>query len=151
MTRIVRGFPSLVRPLRAAAMSAALLGCAMSWAADDALFQALGGDAGVTRIVDGLIDRAYADVRIKEKFAGTKAGALKESIRKQICQLTGGPCVYDGETMKNSHAQLGLTKADFNALVEDLQAAMDEQQVPFTVQNKLLALLAPMHRDIITK
>lgn len=151
MTRIVRGIPSLALPLRAALVALALLSGGAARAADDALFQSLGGEAGITRIVDGLVDRAYADARIKEKFAGTKPGALKESIRKQICQLTGGPCVYDGETMKNSHAQLGLDKADFNALVEDLQAAMDEQQVPFTVQNKLLALLAPMHRDIITR
>lgn len=151
MTRIVRAIPSLALPLHAAIVALALLSGAPSRAADDALFQALGGDAGITRIVDGLIDRAYVDDRIKAKFDGVKPAALKESIRKQICQLSGGPCVYDGETMKNSHAQLALTKADFNALVEDLQAAMDEQKVPFTVQNKLLALLAPMHRDIITK
>lgn len=151
MTRIVQAGPSLGLPLRAALVTLALWSGSASWAADDTLFRALGGDAGIARIVDGLIDRAYLDDRIKAKFDGVKQAALKESIRKQFCQLSGGPCVYDGETMRISHAQLALTKADFNALVEDLQAAMDEQQVPFTVQNKLLALLAPMHRDIITK
>lgn len=126
-------------------------GLSTAGADDDALYQALGGEAGIARIVDGMLSRAYADDRIKKKFDGVKPQALNESIRKQFCQLTGGPCVYDGETMKNSHAQLALDKADFNALVEDLQFAMDDQRVPFAVQNRLLALLAPMHRDIITR
>jgi hemoglobin len=120
-------------------------------AADDALYRSLGGEEGIARIVDGMIDRAYADDRIKKKFDGVNPKALKESIRKQFCVLSGGPCKYEGETMKNSHAHLALDKADFNALVEDLQVAMDDQQVPFAVQNRLLALLAPMHRDIITR
>ena len=42
------------------------------------------------------------------------------------------------------------TGADFNALVEVLQAAMDAQGIPYAAQNRLLALLAPMHRDVIT-
>lgn len=120
-------------------------------ATDDALYRSLGGDEGIARIVDGMVDRAYADPRIQKKFDGVNPKALKESLRNQFCVLSGGACKYEGETMKNSHAHLALTKADFNALVEDLQFAMDDQQVPFAVQNRLLALLAPMHRDIITR
>ena len=53
--------------------------------------------------------------------------------------------------MKSSHAGLGIDRADFNALVEDLQIAMDRKGVPFRSQNKLLAILAPMHREVITR
>ena len=35
--------------------------------------------------------------------------------------------------------------------IEALQDAMDKHDVPFRAQNKLLALLAPMHRDIVEK
>jgi hemoglobin len=35
--------------------------------------------------------------------------------------------------------------------VEVLQQSMDAKRIPFTAQNRMLALLAPMHRDIITK
>lgn len=142
------------RRLWRAGALALLLGvgaASIAGAADDGLYRALGGEEGIAHIVDGMIDRAYADERIKRKFDGVNPKALKESIRKQFCQLSGGPCVYDGETMAKSHAHLALDKADFNALVEDLQLAMDAQRVPFAVQNRLLALLAPMHRDIITR
>ena len=49
------------------------------------------------------------------------------------------------------HANLAINRENFNALVEQLQFAMDKNNVPFRAQNKLLAVLAPMHRDIITK
>lgn len=120
-------------------------------AADDSLYQALGGDDGVAKISAGLVDRVYADERIKHLFQQTNPRFLTEQLRKQFCELAGGPCKYDGETMKKSHAGLAINKAHFNALVEDLQLAMDAQGVPFAAQNRLLALLAPMHRDVITR
>jgi hemoglobin len=53
--------------------------------------------------------------------------------------------------MSQAHKGLHLTNADFNALVEDLQSGMDKAGVPFATQNRLLARLAPMHRDVVTR
>jgi hemoglobin len=53
--------------------------------------------------------------------------------------------------MHDAHKGLHLTNADFNALVEDLQAGMDKAGVSFATQNRLLARLAPMNRDVVTK
>jgi hemoglobin len=53
--------------------------------------------------------------------------------------------------MKDAHAHLGIGKGDFNTLVEHLQRAMDRANVPFGVQNQLLARMAFSHRDIVTK
>jgi hemoglobin len=53
--------------------------------------------------------------------------------------------------MLDSHAQMEIDRADFNALVEDLQTAMNRHDIPFRSQNKLIAELAPMHREIITQ
>ena len=52
--------------------------------------------------------------------------------------------------MKSAHAGMEINKAQFNALVEVLQVAMDARNIPFATQNQLLARLAPMHRDVIT-
>jgi hemoglobin len=38
-----------------------------------------------------------------------------------------------------------------NALIENLQFAMDKEGVPFAAQNKLLAKLAPQQRDIVER
>ena len=65
--------------------------------------------------------------------------------------ILGGPCGYTGRDMKSSHKGLDIGRGHFNALVEDLQIAMDKRGIPFRAQNKLLAKLAPMHREIETK
>jgi len=53
--------------------------------------------------------------------------------------------------MAESHRELEIARGDFNRLVEVLQDCMDAKGIPFGTQNRMLALLAPMHRDIVTK
>ena len=120
-------------------------------ARDDSLFRALGGEDGIRRVVNDLVDRAVQDPRIAHQFKNTKPQGLKDSLTEQVCAASGGPCIYQGAKMKPAHADLGITRAEFHALVEDLQDAMTAQRVPFAVQNRLLAILAPMHRDIIAR
>ena len=114
------------------------------------LYAALGEKAGIVHLVDDFVERLVHHPRIGSQFKDTKPAPLKESLVNQFCQLSGGPCVYDGPEMGELHADMDINKGDFNALVEALQAAMDAQGIAFTQQNRLLALLAPMHRDIIT-
>ena len=114
------------------------------------LYEALGEKAGITRLMDDFVNRVVKDPRIGDQFKDTKLSALKESLTDQICSLSGGPCKYEGADMKSVHADMDINKGHFNALVEVLQKAMDGQGIPFAQQNRLLALLAPMHRDIIT-
>lgn len=119
-------------------------------AAATSLYAALGEQAGIDRIVDAFVERLVHHPRIGVQFKDVKPAALKESLAEQFCALSGGPCTYQGADMRDLHADMDINKGDFNALVEALQRAMDAQGIPFSQQNRLLALLAPMHRDIIT-
>lgn len=76
---------------------------------------------------------------------------LKRTLSEQFCYLLAAGCDYSGRDMRTAHAQMGVTKADMNALVENLQAAMREAGVPFAAQNRLLAKLAPMSRDVVER
>ena len=114
------------------------------------LYQALGETAGITRLMDDFVNRLIADPRIGSHFKEAKPQPLKDSLARQICQLSGGPCQYTGPDMKTAHGEMDITKPHFHALVEVLQASMDAQGIAFSQQNRLLALLAPMQRDIIT-
>ena len=53
--------------------------------------------------------------------------------------------------MASSHADLGIQAADMGALVENLQIAMSDEGVAFPAQNRFLAKLAPMRRDVVTR
>lgn len=129
--------------------SASML-AAPAFAQDSAVFKAFGEKPGLVKLMDDFMIRLLADPRTKPHFEPSNQKRVKEQLVDQFCALLKGPCAYKGVDMKNSHANLDIKKSDFNALVEVLQFSMDAQGIPFTSQNELLALLAPMYRDIIT-
>lgn len=118
--------------------------------ADASLYQRFGEKPGLVKLMDDFMVRLLADPRTAPHFKPANQQRVKEQLVDQICQLAGGPCVYKGADMKTAHADLDISKADFNALVEVLQWSMDAQGIAFRDQNRLLARLAPMHRDTIT-
>jgi hemoglobin len=147
--------------IAAALVCAALLGNAAAWAqatdtgmakpmTDDALYKTFGEKPGLVRLMDDFMVRLLADPRTGPFFKPANQQRIKEQLVDQFCMLTGGPCAYKGVDMKTSHRDLEINKANFNALVEVLQQAMDAQGIPFRAQNQLLAKLAPINRDIIT-
>ncbi|MBC7603548.1 MAG: group 1 truncated hemoglobin [Ramlibacter sp.] len=117
---------------------------------DPSVYRAFGEKPGLVKLMDDLMVRIEADPRLAPQFKDSNKPHVKEQLVDQFCVVTGGPCVYNGADMKSAHANLDVTKADFNALVEVLQQAMDAQGVPFRAQNQLLGQLAYMHRDVIT-
>lgn len=119
--------------------------------ADADLFATFGGHAGIGRIVDDLVLFSVEDPRIAEIFKGQDLVRLRRTLGEQFCYLLGGGCSYSGRDMKSVHRDLGIQTADFNALVEQLQRAMRKQRVPFAAQNRLLAKLAPMKRDVVER
>ncbi len=116
---------------------------------DGSLFRAFGGHDGIVRVVDDLYANIDADDRIKGFFIPAKEPHTKAMLVEQFCQVTGGGCVYSGKDMESVHREMGITRADFDALVEDLQKAMTKDHVPFWAQGKLLAALAPQNREIV--
>ena len=120
-------------------------------AADDSLYTALGGSAGIRRVVADLVPALQADARIRASFDGVDMERLASKLEEQFCEVSGGPCKYSGKDMKTIHEDLAVNRAQFTALVEDLQEAMRKNDVPSRTQNRLLARLAPMHREVVTK
>lgn len=110
-----------------------------------------GGQDGIRRIAARTVELSEADPRIANIFAGNDTVRLKRTLGEQFCYLLGAGCDYTGRDMKAAHEGMGVTKADLNALVENLQAAMREAGVPFAAQNRLLAKLAPMSRQIVER
>lgn len=119
--------------------------------AGGAMYAAFGGADGVGRIVDDMLDRTVADPRTAGIFVATDMVRLRRTLKEQFCYILGGGCAYTGRSMADAHDELGLQPSDFGILVEHLQDAMTAEGIPFHTQNRLLARLAPMHRDVVTR
>ncbi len=129
---------------------AAALFAAPAFAADT-LFADMGGQPGIDRLVDASVDNYLADDRIKDTFSESNMERVRAEFKVQFCQVAGGPCSYSGHNMAAAHKGLHLTNADFNAVVEDLQAAMTSCDISFATQNRFLARLAPYQHQVVTR
>jgi hemoglobin len=119
--------------------------------AEGTLYDDMGGKPGMDRLVDASVDRYLTDPRIKDIFDESNIDRIRAELKDQFCMVAEGPCQYKGHDMTATHKGLHLTNANFNALVEDLQLAMDDQDISFPVQNRFLARLAPMQHQVVSK
>jgi hemoglobin len=115
------------------------------------LYARIGGDAAMIAIIDEVTRLIEADDRINFTFADANLNEFKKLLFEQLCELAGGPCVYTGRTMYESHKHLDINNAHFNALAEDLYLALDSVGIPYKVQNEFMEMLAPMQRDMVFK
>jgi hemoglobin len=113
--------------------------------------EAFGGQDGIRRIAERTVELSEADPRIAEIFVAHDMVRLKRTLFEQFCFILAAGCDYTGRDMATAHKDMGLHMADLNALVENLQVAMREERVPFAVQNRFLAKLAPISRDVIER
>jgi hemoglobin len=129
--------------------TALLLAASCSANAAPTLFDQIGGESALRKSVDELVAVMETDDRINFTFADTDMPKFKQLLFEQLCNITGGPCAYTGRTMQESHQKLAVNELMFNALAEDLYIAFERVGVPYRLQNKVMAMLAPMHKDIV--
>ena len=121
------------------------------------LYDRLGGVYSIATVVDDFIDRLLVNETLNanpaiDKARGTvpKAG-LKYHVSALVCQATGGPCIYSGRSMKDSHKHLNISEKEWDAMVVDFVATLNDFNVPKKEQDELLAIVASTKGDIVTK
>jgi hemoglobin len=113
------------------------------------LHDRLGGANAIGAVVDDFVARCAGDDRINRKFARTDVPRLKQMLADQVSEASGGPATYTGRDMTETHRGMGVTAGEFEALVEDLVATLDQFSVPQAEQEELLGLLGPMRGEIV--
>jgi hemoglobin len=113
------------------------------------LYERLGGREAVVAVIDDFVGRAAGDSRINGKFARTDVPHLKAMLVEEVCAATGGPETYTGRGMRETHDGMGVTAGEFDALVADLVATLDQFNVPAAEQQELLGILGPLRGDIV--
>ena len=115
------------------------------------LYDRLGGKPAIQAVVDDFIGNVAGDGRINKRFANANIPRLKTMLVDQICEASGGPCKYTGQTMKASHTGMKITDAEFGALVEDLVKSLDKFKVGAQEKSDLLGALGGMKGDIVNQ
>ena len=115
------------------------------------LFDDLGGRAGIDRIADGIVTLYMSDPRLAADFDNINPDRLRSRLGSYLCVIAGGPCVYKGRSMAAAHKGLKIDEAGFDAVAEDLEIVMTRDGIPNWTQNRLMARLAPLAHQIVTR
>ena len=119
------------------------------------LYERLGGVYAIAAVVDDFIDRIMVDSRLNANpkvdeahYRVSKAG-FKYLVTEQVCWAAGGPQVYSGRSMRDSHAHLEITEFEWQSFLGDLRQSFDKFEVPATEQAELLAIVESTKSDIV--
>jgi hemoglobin len=122
----------------------------------DVYFNQLGGYAAVGATVDAFLVRVGGDARINGRFAETDMVDLRAKLVDQVCQATGGYCVYTGADMLTAHAGMCVSNLEFDYMAEDFLGALTDVGVPYSplfsgtqLGDALVNVLLGMRTDIV--
>ena len=113
------------------------------------LYDRLGGADAINALTESWVARVGGDDRANGKFVRTDIERLMKEVIDQLCEATGGPCTYTGRSMLETHAGMKVTAGEFDVVMQHLDAALDELNVPKTERDELVGLLRPMRGDIV--
>src|SRR5690606_28807271 len=114
----------------------------------DSLFVRIGGLPVLTQVVDEFVDNVTSAPKTKRSFEGLNLKTFKQTVTDHLCHLTGGGCIYEGETMLNAHRDAKISEAEFELFVSMFRDTLNKY-VGTREKNELLKILAPMKRDIV--
>jgi hemoglobin len=132
-----------------ASRSASASGSSSSSAGGPSLYERLGRRPGIDSVVHTFVGNIGRDKRINVRFMFVDLDLLQTHLTDQICAAAGGPCTYAGRAMKPLHAPMHVRVAEFDAMGEDLVAALKTHAVPERETQELLAIIVSTRADIV--
>ncbi len=134
------------------------------------LYERLGGENGLTALVNDFLPRVMQDPRVNWDRKGLKNGgwfhhnpsvtwsptpqnvaSVKKHMIEFLTLTTGGPAHYDGQEIKSGHNGMQISNAEFDAAVGDIKASLDNLKVANQEQKELLAIVESTREEIVTE
>ena len=127
-----------------------LLGCSSkNLIQEDSLYNDIGGHEGIEHIVNAFVYKIVQDKNILPYFAKSNVSHFKQGFINHLCEAIDGPCQYNGDNMKDIHTGMNINEKDFNRIVELLISAMEDVNISYQFQNRILKKLIPSREEII--
>jgi hemoglobin len=123
--------------------------------AQPTLYDRLGGIYNIATVVDDFIDRIMVDPRLNanprvdEAHHRVSPPGFKFLVTEMVAWATGGPQVYSGRPMGDSHRHLMISADEWQAFMDDFQQTLDKFAVPQREQEELKAIVESTREAIV--
>ena len=113
------------------------------------LFERLGGETKVRQIVADTWTNHTTNPIIKNRFANSDPTYVKQKVYEIFAMATGADVKYTGKSMDSTHATMNINDMEFNAVVDDVLAALVKNNVSQNEQNEVLAILWSVKPSVV--
>jgi truncated hemoglobin YjbI len=113
------------------------------------LYDEVGGEAGLRRVLRALYDRLFDDMMIGFFFAGKDKEKLIEHQLWFTARFLGGPSKYEGRSLPDAHAPFAILPAHFDRRHQILREVLEAQKVPDAVRDEWLRVDQSLKHAIV--
>ncbi|HQY65020.1 MAG: group 1 truncated hemoglobin [Myxococcales bacterium] len=114
------------------------------------LIERLGGKDKLKAVLEVFAKNVQGDKKVSKIFSKTlKIDQFRDMLFDHMCEKAGGDCKYAGKPWKEAFKGLKVTAAQWETLLEDLKAAMEEKQIGETELADLVSTIASLKEEIV--
>ena len=113
------------------------------------LYERLGSTEGITRIVLDLVENHLKNPAVSPRFSEVDRNALTNGATTFFIAGTGGPNVYKGKDMLETHKGMNISAEEFMAVLDDALGALEKNDVAQREQEEVLYILYSMRAEIL--
>jgi len=116
---------------------------------DNTLFERLGGEQGIRKISNDVVDLHAKNSSISARFASSDLTQLKEIVAKFFISGSGGPQIYDGKDMRTAHQNMNISDHEYMAAVDDVMSALTMNDIGDREKGEVLYIFYSLRPDVV--
>jgi truncated hemoglobin YjbI len=105
---------------------------------ETSLYDELGGEPALRRVVDRFVDRMFDDMMIGYLFRSVRRERIKEKEFEHAAEHLGAPIRYTGKPLDQAHRPHAIRGGQFMRRLRILETTLDELGVPERVKTHWL-------------
>lgn len=114
------------------------------------LYERLGRNAGITRIVHDVMAAHLANPAVKARFENAKdLDHAKAMAVEFFCAGCGGPEAYSGRDMVTTHRGMNISEQEYMAVMDDIVGALQKNEVDAATRSEVVGVLYSLKDQII--
>ncbi len=113
------------------------------------LYERLGTEAGVRKIVNDILDKNANNPLIGHYFRDIDMDKLKQLAFEFFSMGTGGPHSYTGRDMRTAHTGMHINEAEWATATDDTIWALEKNGIGQAEKNEVITILESLKGDIV--
>lgn len=120
------------------------------------LYERLGGNEGISRLVDDIVQAHMDNPAIQKRFLPygedpDQLSTIKGHLVNFLGSGSGGPEDYTGRSMPEAHRGMNVNEAEYVAAVDDILLTLDNHGIDEETKKDVLAIAYSLKGEIVFK